>query len=162
LVNNLTVAYLLIINTESFQIKIGFVKYLNGIKESLKSTRYFTYAFVSIWRGFVFFASLLIIEWTLVGDVNHLFEFFYPAFEEHPYNVTEIRTPGQSTGLNSLTSTSEKVVLSTDTFISWAYVAAYVLAIHASLSLLCFLAGKFACKIRIQVLTNLSLPNEDK
>lgn len=120
------------------------------MKENLKSTRYFIYSFMSVWRAFVFFISMLVIESTLVGKVSHLFDLFYVSFNTHQYNVSEIRVPGQSGGLSSVTS-STKVVTQTEQMLSWPYVAVYVFIVHAGTTLFCFLAGKFACKIRIQV-----------
>lgn len=107
--------------------------------------------FLSVWRSLVFFLSLLIIEWVSIGKVDHLFSLFYAGFEEHQYNVTEIQVPSQSTSLLSLLSTATKVVTNAETFTAWPYTAAYVFAIHAGCTLMCGLAGKFACKIRIQV-----------
>ena len=127
------------------------MRYLAKIKEELKSTRYFTYCFLSVWRSLVFFLSLLRLEGVAIGSVDHLFSLFYAGCEEHPYNVTEIQVPGQSTSLFSLLSTATKVVTNAETFTAWPYTAAYVFAIHAGCTLLTSLAGKFACKIRIQV-----------
>lgn len=123
---------------------------MGEIKENSKSTRYFNYMFLTIWKVLVFFISMLCIEWIFVGGVNHLFDFFYPSFGEHPYNVSEIQLPGEATGLYSLKAGTPKVVTQTVTMTAVPSTAINVFLIQAGTALGCFLAGKFACKIRIQ------------
>ena len=129
----------------------------------MKATRYFSYMFLTVWKTLVFFLSMLCIEWVFVGEVNHLFDLFYTSFHEHDYVVHEIKLPGESKNLNVLLSGSTREVTQTETFTAWPNTAAYVFAIQAGTALGCFLAGKFACKIRIQGLgfalpINLSVP----
>ncbi len=140
------------------------IKYLGGIKDNLKTTRYFSYMFLTIWKTLVFFLSMLCIEWIFVGRVDHLFDMFYTSFNEHDYIVNEIKLPGETKNLNVLlASKSTREVTQTETFTAWPHTAAYVFCIQAGTALACFLAGKFACKIRIQGIgfalpINLSVP----
>lgn len=126
------------------------LRYLGGIKENLKSTRYFSYMFLTVWKVVVFFVSMLCIEWIFVGKVNHLFDYFYTSFGSHPYNVSEIELPGESTSLFSLKAGTAYVVTQTETLMAWPNTAVSVFCIQVGTTLACFLAGKFACKIRIQ------------
>ncbi|KAK4004959.1 hypothetical protein OUZ56_006685 [Daphnia magna] len=126
------------------------IKYLGGIKENMKRTRYFSYMFLTIWKTAIFFICMLCIDWIFVGSVNHLFDYFYVSFHEHPYNVTEIKLPDQATRLTSSVAGSTGTAAQTETLIAWPYTASYVFCIQAGTALACFLAGKFACKIRIQ------------
>ena len=126
---------------------LGVVKYLAQVKENLKETRYFTYMFLSIWKMAVFFCSLLSIEllWAYMktgelGTVDHLFDLFVDGFGQHPLQVSEV--------------TAAKTFFKAEAFTpvtSWSNTAAIVYGIQAGASLLCFLAGKFACKTCIQV-----------
>jgi chitin synthase len=100
---------------------------------------------------------MLCIDWIVVGSVNHLFDYFYVAFHEHPYNVTEVQLPDQGTRMISTVTGSTGTVTQTETLIALPNTAAYVFCIQAGTALACFLAGKFACKIRIQ-LVGFALP----
>ena len=95
----------------------------------------------------VFFCSLLSIEllWAYMktgqlGTVDHLFDLFVDGFGQHPLQVSEV--------------TAAKTFFKAEAFTpvtSWSNTAAIVYGIQAGASLLCFLAGKFACKTCIQV-----------
>lgn len=127
------------------------MKYLTSVKENLKVTRYFTYIFLSVWKIIAFFAFMLAIEWALVGRVNHLFTLFATSFGEHNVTVSEIKLPGDEvTSLKTLLPGMARQVVKTEDLYAPPSTASYVLAIQAGTSLVCFLAGKFACKIRIQ------------
>lgn len=123
----------------------------------MKTTRYFSYMFLTIYKAALFFASMICIEWIFVGKVNHLFDYFYVSFNEHPYNVTEIPLPGEVKTLSQYASWAVKVGKSTtptasrtEELMAWPGTALDVFGIQAGTALACFLAGKFACKIRIQ------------
>jgi chitin synthase len=129
----------------------------------MKAVRYFSYIFLTVWKVLLFFICMLCIDWIFVGSVNHLFDYFYDSFHEHPYNVTEIQLPDQGTRMTSTVAGSTGQVTQTETLIAWPNTAAYVFCIQAGTALACFLAGKFACKIRIQAIgfalpINLTVP----
>lgn len=127
------------------------MRYLGSVKENLKATRYFAYIFISLWKIVAFFAFMLAIELILVGNVDHLFALFSTSFGEHTVDVTEIKLPGEeAVSVRSLLPWMTRQVVQTEAVYAPPSTAAYVLAIHAGTSLICFLAGKFACKIRIQ------------
>lgn len=113
----------------------------------MKSTRYFTYIFVSVWKVLGFFCTMLVIELLTVGKIDHIFLLFQPGFADHKVNLTEIMTnkfsPLDIPGAGRLTET--------ETITAWPNTAIYLCVIQSFASLLCFGLGKFACKICIQV-----------
>lgn len=126
---------------------LGFVKYLGKIKEKMKSTRYFTYIFVSVWKVMVFFTSMLLIELLTVGKMDNIFLFFQPGFGDHKVNLTEII----SNKFAQLDIPGAGRLTETETISSWPNTAIYLCVIQSFAAFLCFGLGKFACKICIQV-----------
>lgn len=113
----------------------------------MKSTRYFTYIFVSVWKVLVFFCAMLLIELLTVGKIDNIFTFFQSGFSDHKVNLTEI----QANKFSQLDVPGAGRLVETETIASWPYTAIYLCVIQSFASLLCFGLGKFACKICIQV-----------
>lgn len=113
----------------------------------MKSTRYFTYIFVSVWKVMVFFTSMLLIELLTVGKMDNIFLFFQPGFGDHKVNLTEII----SNKFAQLDIPGAGRLTETETISSWPNTAIYLCVIQSFAAFLCFGLGKFACKICIQV-----------
>ena len=120
---------------------------MGKIKEKMKSTRYFTYIFVSVWKVMVFFTSMLLIELLTVGKMDNIFLFFQPGFGDHKVNLTEII----SNKFAQLDIPGAGRLTETETISSWPNTAIYLCVIQSFAAFLCFGLGKFACKICIQV-----------
>lgn len=127
----------------------GFVKHLGKIKEKLKSTRYFTYIFLSVWKVLVFFCSMLVVEYLTYGKIDNIFTMFQPGFGHHKINLTEVTT--NRFGALDIAGTSARLP-EIEQIPAWPNTQIYVLIIQAFASALSFLFGKFACKICIQVI----------
>ncbi|XP_077301033.1 hyaluronan synthase-like protein kkv isoform X2 [Arctopsyche grandis] len=126
----------------------GFMKILNRVKEELNYTRYFIYIFVSIWKMIAFLCSILLILQIQGEDVGEFFTLFESGFGEHSIEVEEIRTASGGSvapDLADITKTGDKVEV-----IALYNTAVYVLLIQILAAYLCYIFGKFACKILIQ------------
>lgn len=60
-------------------IKIGLLRYLSSVKKNLEASQHIVQGGVSIWRTFVFIASVLIVN---VCDGVNVKDFFSPKFSE--------------------------------------------------------------------------------
>ncbi|KAL1124219.1 hypothetical protein AAG570_001989 [Ranatra chinensis] len=118
-----------------------FMKPLWRIKERLRRTRYFIYVFISLWKVLAFFLSVLFIRWYHGQNINHFFTLFKTGFSQHKIRITEVST----IFLADVIPTGEIVDIDA------AYsTATYVLLIQIFSAYLCYIFGKFACKIVIQ------------
>ena len=115
----------------------------------MRSARYFTYIFVSIWKVLVFFAAMLVTELFTVGKIDNVFMLFQSGFDTHKVNITETFTTSK---LTQLDVPGAGRLLETETIMSWSHTPIYVFVIQSFASILCFGLGKFACKICIQVI----------
>ncbi|CAL4108316.1 unnamed protein product, partial [Meganyctiphanes norvegica] len=130
--------------------KVSFIKYLGGIKERLWKTRYFTYVFVSLWKCLVFFGVMAFSMSFRLEDFSNMFE-LGDAFGSHKINVTEIREVLPANSLPDHFFGSHPSILPENVQIdSWASTPIYVLLIQIFSAWLCYIFGKFACKICIQ------------
>lgn len=77
-------------NYVSPQSPFSFVKSMGRVKEELKLTRYFTYMFMTIWKVFFFFLSVVFVLWFQGEDAGNLFALFGPGFSSHKIVVEEI------------------------------------------------------------------------
>ncbi|XP_067001405.2 chitin synthase chs-2 [Anabrus simplex] len=128
---------------------LGFAKSLGKIMERLKKTRYFTYLFISMWKMLCFFCSVLLILQLQEGSVSHLFSLIPKAFSEHKITVSEVK-PIMS-GTSIIPDFSDAIpVGDREDVDAWHNTAIYVLIIQILSAYLCYIFGKFACKIMIQ------------
>ncbi|BES88625.1 chitin synthase [Nesidiocoris tenuis] len=124
-----------------------FMRPLWKVKERLKRTRYFVYIFMSIWKIVGFFLCTLGIRWYRGESINHFFTLFSRGFSQHKIRITEIRP----TGTSSLPDLADVVATGEIVDIDAEYnTAIYVLLIQICAAYLCYIFGKFACKIVIQ------------
>ncbi|XP_014282325.1 chitin synthase chs-2 isoform X2 [Halyomorpha halys] len=127
---------------------LGFMRPLWKIKERLKRTRYFTYIFMSTWKIFSFLILILVARIYRGENINHFFSLFHRGFSAHKIRITEIRPTFGSTSLPDLanvTPTGEIVDIDAE-----YDTAIYILLIQIVAAYLCYIFGKFACKIVIQ------------
>ncbi|XP_067001404.2 chitin synthase chs-2 isoform X2 [Anabrus simplex] len=128
---------------------LGFAKSLRKIMERLKETRYFTYVFISVWKMLCFFCSVLLILQLQEGSVSHLFNLIPKAFSAHKITVSEVK-PIMS-GTSIIPDLSDAIpVGDREDVDAWHNTAIYVLIIQILSAYLCYIFGKFACKILIQ------------
>ncbi|EEB10859.1 chitin synthase, putative [Pediculus humanus corporis] len=136
-------------NYTTKQSRIGFMKYLGSIKEELvKKARYSTYAVISVWKILFFFGSTVLLIFMKGENVSNFFKLLIPSLQPHKIMVSENLVKIQSGTLPDL----QDLTLTGDTVdIDASYHAAiYILLIHVQAGYLCYVFGKFACKILIQ------------
>ncbi|KAK4876419.1 hypothetical protein RN001_012841 [Aquatica leii] len=138
---------------------VSFIKLLGKAKKSFENSRYFIYIFVSMWKCLVFFITTIIIIYVKEKSVSFLFDEFSTAFRQHIINVTEIRPIiGDTIDLTGVVQNSqEKSILSDNLTPVWVFL------INISCTYLCYVFGKFTCKVAIQGFSyafpiNLSVP----
>ncbi|XP_042240833.1 chitin synthase chs-2-like isoform X2 [Homarus americanus] len=127
--------------------KFTMIKYFGGIKERLWRTRYFCYVFVSLWKCLVFFTVMVISMSTRLQDFYAIFE-LGKAFSGHSINVTEVREtlPGHTVPDFPTVAPLDN----TQTIMSTDGTPVYVFLIQVFTAWICYIFGKFACKICIQ------------
>lgn len=132
-------------NYVSTQSPFGFVRSLGRIKDDLRYTRYFTYIFMSIWKVMLFFFSILVILWFNGEDPGIFFSLFGVGMGPHKIIVEEV------TNLNQILPDLQNVQNGDTIDVDAAYnTVIYVLIIQVLAAYVCYIFGKFACKIMIQ------------
>lgn len=142
------------------------IKKLSAIKKSLNRTRYFTYIFVSIWKIALMFATMLTVRYMIDGQVRPIFYNFKLAFNQHSILVTKVKmdvnsqgfAPNQPVGLPLTSGSSSSATSSASVGIdddpiyltSQPHVVIYSICIQIISAWLCYVFGKFACRICIQ------------
>ncbi|CAG2054679.1 unnamed protein product, partial [Timema podura] len=127
--------------------------------------RYYTYIFVSLWKMIIFFGMTVLTVYAKDSyqplAVSKMFTNFKSFFSLRHINVTEIRPVLSGTGLpdlNDVTPASGITEME-----AWHMAPIWVFVIHFFSAYLCYIFGKFACKIRIQTVSfafpiNLAVP----
>nr|CAD7575614.1 unnamed protein product [Timema californicum] len=127
--------------------------------------RYYTYIFVSLWKMIIFFGMTILTVYAKDSyqplAVSKMFTNFKTFFSLRHINVTEIRPVLSGTGLpdlNDVTPASGITEME-----AWHMAPIWVFVIHSFSAYLCYIFGKFACKIRIQTVSfafpiNLAVP----
>lgn len=127
--------------------KVSIIKYFGGIKERLWKTRYFCYIFISLWKCLIFFGTMLICMGFRLGEIGPMFE-LGNAFSSHKINFTEVQ---QTLTGNSIPDISVVAPLNENIqFDSQKGTPIYVFLIQVFTAWMCYIFGKFACKICIQ------------
>nr|AFK08615.1 chitin synthase 2 [Locusta migratoria] len=125
---------------------LGFVKPLHQIMKRLQSTRYYNYLFISCWKILCFFVSILVILALQNENVNNFFSLLPAAFGPHKIKVTEVISSDAGTSvLGEAVTTPEQFEMD-----AYYYASVFVLVIQICAAYLCYIFGKFACKIMIQ------------
>lgn len=71
----------------------GPIRALGKVRRNLdikKTTRYFVYIFISLFKILAFFSSMMAAVWIAGGNVNNLFAKFSEGWSSHQINVTEV------------------------------------------------------------------------
>lgn len=135
-------------NYASKHSPIPFIKYLGKMKAEFTSTRYFSYMFISVWKCICFLLSIMFILLIKEGEFGFFFSNFNDAFGIHPITIQEIKPV---LGGTSLPDISDLIPTGEDTTIpSTEWTPQYILLINILGSYLCYIFGKFSCKIMIQ------------
>ncbi|XP_041976394.1 chitin synthase chs-2 isoform X2 [Aricia agestis] len=127
---------------------IGLIKSLARLKEELNVCRYNIYRVMSVWKIILFLVCILFSIWVDGDDPAMFFQLFNPGFGPHNIVVEEVQIQLGGTlipDLANATLTGDSVEVA-----SVYKSATYVLLIQVFAAYLCYIFGKFACKILIQ------------
>lgn len=124
-----------------------FVRNLAAVKANLHRSRYFAFIFISCWKVLVFFLGLLTTRFFIDGNMSFLFTGFKSAFSVHKVLIVRDRSD-----LTILASHDHHVGIEGEwvEMDSYASTPIWVTLLSITASWLCYVVGKFACKIMIQ------------
>lgn len=110
-------------------------------KKVFENKRYFIYAFVSIWKAFLFFLTTIVIIAVKDGEVAYLFDEFSAAFKSHGIIISGMK-PEQidPSAINIRTTVIDSDIMT----------AIWLFILNILSTYICYAFGKFACKIMIQ------------
>nr|AKR54211.1 chitin synthase 1 variant b [Helicoverpa armigera] len=130
------------------QSPIGIIKSLGRLKDELIFTRYYTYRFISVWKIMLFLMCILFSIWIDGDEPAMFFQLFNTGFGPHSIVVEEVQIQLGGTVIPDLAN----VTLTGDLVeVAAAYKSAfYVMLIQIFAAYICYIFGKFACKILIQ------------
>uniref|UniRef100_T1PGZ3 chitin synthase n=1 Tax=Musca domestica TaxID=7370 RepID=T1PGZ3_MUSDO len=128
------------------QSSFGIVRAMGRVKEDLRYTRYFSHMFLSIWKISLFICSVLFIYWLQGDEPGNIFSMYGDAFGPHKISVDELAT----SLTNSLPDTIDAANIDSIDIDASHNTVIYVLLIQIFGAYLCYIFGKFACKILIQ------------
>ncbi|XP_054721541.1 LOW QUALITY PROTEIN: chitin synthase chs-2-like [Uloborus diversus] len=127
---------------------LSFIRKLSAVKEDLRKSRYFTYIFLSMWKILVIFCAMFGFLHITMNDATFIYKGFVSSFRSHPIMVQQIKKFILANNLPDVPTASpldDQVSIP-----SSVMTPIYVLLIQIMASLLCYVFGKFACKICIQ------------
>ncbi|KAL7727578.1 hypothetical protein ACLKA6_014930 [Drosophila palustris] len=133
-------------NYVSPQSPLGIVRALGRIKEEMHYTRYFCHMFLSMWKILLFICVTMLIYWANGEEPSNLFTLYSDAFSPHKIVVYEL--PAGLGGV--LPDTLESANIDTVDVDAAYNTVVYVLLLQIFGAYLCYIFGKFACKILIQ------------
>lgn len=128
------------------QSPIYFVRAMGRVKEELVLTRYFTYFFLSIWKILLFFCGILLLLWLEGSHPANFFGMYNAGFGPHKVIVEEVSIFAQN--IPDVVDASQ--IIDTVEVEAEYNTVVYVLLIQLLAAYLCYVFGKFACKIMIQ------------
>src|SRR5262249_37502745 len=108
---------------------------------------YFTYIFISIWKIILIFICLLVSFYLTDGTVNALFSKFKESFTQHKILIQRDRSD-----LITLANTDQYIGIESETLEinSRPAMPIWFIVVQISVTWLCYVFAKFACKICIQ------------
>lgn len=127
---------------------ISLIRKIGIIKDDLRRSRYFTYIFLSLWKMLILFCAMVASMNLTMENVSLIFRGFTTSFRSHPVMVQQIRRSVLLSNLPDIPTASpldEQVAIDSNSM-----TPIFVALIQISASLLCYVFGKFACKICIQ------------
>ncbi|XP_071447223.1 chitin synthase chs-2-like [Hetaerina americana] len=128
--------------------RFAIIRQMCKMKDELRTTRYFIYSLVSIWKIGIFFAMSILIMHTDGVYVPDLFSKAALGFSSHSVMVTEVREEyknGKVPDISNAVPVGNSIEIQTSP--SALY---YVVGLQVLSAYLCYTFGKFACKICIQ------------
>lgn len=125
----------------------GLVRGLSSLRENLHKSRYFIYLFISCWKIIVILVTMILSRYMIDGSASFLFTNFKSAFSQHKILIMRDRSD-----LSSLASHDHHVGIEGELIEmdSNSSTPISFLLIQVITSWLCYVVGKFACKIMIQ------------
>ncbi|KAI1291990.1 Chitin synthase 8 [Halotydeus destructor] len=125
----------------------AFVRGLASLKDNLHRCRYFLFIFISCWKIVVILVTMLLSRYMIDGSVGYLFTNFKAAFSQHKILIVRDRSD-----LSSLATHDHHVGIEGEwiELDSSSATPLTMLLLQVVASWLCYVVGKFACKIMIQ------------
>lgn len=125
----------------------AFIRKMSTIKQKLQRTRYFTYIFISIWKILLIFVSMVVCLYLVDGNARAVFSKFSQAFQQHKIFIQRDKSD-----LVNFANTDQFIGIEGETFEINSRPATPIWFIFAQVvaTWLCYVVGKFACKICIQ------------
>ncbi|KAL4708136.1 hypothetical protein ACJJTC_009915 [Scirpophaga incertulas] len=120
---------------------------LGYLRDALKTTRYYTSRYTSIWKIAIFIAGIMLSLLYQEDDPLSFFTHILKVFAERSYNIDEVQVvvDDASDGFLDYITTGEFLTLNTN----WAS-ALWVALIQVASAYICYIFAKVACKILIQ------------
>ncbi|RWS27637.1 chitin synthase 1-like protein, partial [Leptotrombidium deliense] len=123
------------------------IRGLASMKEQLYKCRYFSYIFVSIWKIIVIFVSTIVARYLVDGNILYMFSQFKAAFSQHKILIVQDKSDLSSLALTDHNVGIEGEWIELDSYTSTPI---WFTLIQIVASWLCYVFGKFACRIYIQ------------
>nr|AGB51153.1 chitin synthase 1 variant B [Bactrocera dorsalis] len=133
-------------NFVSLQSPIGLVRAMGRVKDEMRTTRYFNHMFLSLWKVVLFVCFALLIFWAQGDEPGNIFSMYGDALGPHKISIDELAT--SLTG--NLPDTLDAANIDSIEIDAVHNTVIYVLLIQIFSAYLCYIFGKFACKILIQ------------
>ncbi|XP_071447222.1 chitin synthase chs-2-like [Hetaerina americana] len=128
----------------------SFIRSMSTVKDRLKTTRYFTYSIVSLWKILVIFIICLVSQHLYGQNVEHFFTKVGEGFKDHKITVREVKTV-YSAPSGNLPDISNAIPVGDYIDVRATFQSPiYVCILQIVSAYLCYIFGKFACKICIQ------------
>lgn len=127
------------------------IQYLAHMKSNLSESRYKMYSLIAPWKIFIFFIGCVILS---PNEFTEFFTQFLVGFGNHTIKIEEIK-PILNDKLPDFSEITSDL-FKTDIF-AMENVIWWVLFAQVASSYICYIFGKFACKIHIQTFS-FSLP----
>lgn len=125
----------------------SFIRDMASAKEDLHRSRYFTFLFIAPWKILVFFLGMIVSRYLVDGSAAYIFSQFKAAFSVHKILIARDRSD-----LTVLAAHDSHVGIEGEWIEMDSNSSAPILLTltHVIASWLCYVVGKFACKIMIQ------------
>ncbi|KAF5283180.1 hypothetical protein FQR65_LT02692 [Abscondita terminalis] len=133
-------------NYVSEQSPIDFLNVLGKKKKTFQNSRYFIFLWVSVLKCLVFFITTVVIIYVKEESASFLFTDFMKSFKPHSINITEVRPilGSQIDFGETFQQIGEKTIPTDHLTPVWVFL------INITSTYICYIFGKFSCKIRIQ------------
>ncbi|XP_022916126.2 chitin synthase chs-2-like [Onthophagus taurus] len=132
---------------EDSREKESIIRQILKANRKFSNSRYCVYTFVSLWKCFIFFMMMVFTEYSYEGDVTHLFA--NDVFGEHNITIREVKPLLMNQlSINEAVSIGPGILIKSDVMTPvWLFI------ICVCSTYLCYIFGKFCCKVFIQGLS---------